>query len=149
MKKQVIKKQKAGSQQRNMLIAAALLGLAVVVIIAYSLVSRSSGPKTLAAETSVTDAYKIYQQGDAFFLDVREQTEWDEYHAPGTTLIPLGELPSRLADVPKDKPIVVVCRSGNRSKSGRDILQQAGYSNVTSMAGGLTQWRAAGYPIEP
>ena len=149
MKKQLIKKQKTASRQKNLLIAAALLGLALIAIMAYSLVSRPSSQKTLAAETSVTAAYQIYQQGDAFFLDVREQTEWDEYHAPGTTLIPLGELPTRLAEVPKDKPIVVVCRSGNRSQSGRDILLQAGYTNVTSMAGGLNQWRAAGYPIEP
>ena len=149
MKKQLIKKQKTASRQKNLLIAAALLGLALIAIMAYSLVSRPSSQKTLAAETSVTAAYQIYQQGDAFFLDVREQTEWDEYHAPGTTLIPLGELPTRLAEVPKDKPIVVVCRSGNRSQSGRDILLQAGFTNVTSMAGGLNQWRAAGYPIEP
>jgi rhodanese-related sulfurtransferase len=80
-------------------------------------------------------------------LDVREKTEWDEYHIPNTKLIPKGELPNRLSEVPKDKKIVVVCRSGNRSQEGRDILLAAGY-NATSMAGGLKEWYAKNYPTE-
>jgi rhodanese-related sulfurtransferase len=48
--------------------------------------------------------------------------------------------------VPKDKEVVVVCRSGNRSKQGRDILKSAGFPQVTSMSGGLAQWSAAGLP---
>jgi rhodanese-related sulfurtransferase len=48
-------------------------------------------------------------------------------------------------ELPRDQEIVVVCRSGNRSQQGRDILLQAGFTQVTSMAGGLSQWRSAGY----
>jgi rhodanese-related sulfurtransferase len=81
-------------------------------------------------------------------LDVREPSEWVEYHMPGATLIPLGELESRLAEVPQDQPVVVVCRSGNRSATGRDILLNNGFSQVTSMAGGMNAWAAAGYPTE-
>ncbi|HSN95498.1 MAG TPA: rhodanese-like domain-containing protein, partial [Anaerolineaceae bacterium] len=55
-------------------------------------------------------------------------------------------LENRLVEVPKDTKIVVVCRSGNRSAQGRDILLKAGYENVTSMAGGMNDWVAAGYP---
>ena len=90
---------------------------------------------------------KMYQQSGTFTVDVRTQEEWDEYHAPNTTLIPLDQLPNRLSEVPKDKEILVVCRSGNRSQQGRDILLSAGY-NATSMAGGLKEWYAKGYPIE-
>lgn len=80
-------------------------------------------------------------------------SEWNKYHAPGTTLIPLGELSARLNEIPRDEPIVVLpivvlCRSGNRSQQGRDILLQAGFTNITSMAGRLKTWRDAGYPIE-
>lgn len=84
----------------------------------------------------------------AFILDVREQSEWDEFHIPGATLIPLGQLASRVEELPKDQEIVVVCRSGNRSQEGRDILLDAGFDKVTSMAGGVTEWRSEGYPIE-
>jgi phage shock protein E len=101
----------------------------------------------LPAEISVEEAYLKYQQG-AFFLDVRTQEEWDQFHIPNTTLIPLDELTTRLNELPQDRVIVVVCRSGNRSQQGRDILLQTGFSNVTSMIGGVAQWSALNYPIE-
>ncbi|HSG43764.1 MAG TPA: rhodanese-like domain-containing protein, partial [Anaerolineales bacterium] len=94
----------------------------------------------------VTDAYAMYQDG-AYVLDVRTVEEWDEFHAPNTTLIPLDQLTVRANEVPRDREIVVVCRSGNRSQQRRDILLNAGFTNVTSMAGGLNEWRALGYPI--
>lgn len=81
-------------------------------------------------------------------MDVRTTEEWNDFHAVGATLIPLDELPNRLSEVPRDRIIVVVCRSGNRSQQGRDILLNAGYKQVTSMTGGMNAWRDAGYPIE-
>jgi rhodanese-related sulfurtransferase len=98
-------------------------------------------------EISAADAYAKYPDG-AFFLDVREPSEWDEFHIPGATLIPLGELPNRLGELPRDRPIIVVCNSGNRSWRGRDTLLDAGFTDVTSMTGGTTNWSNAGYPID-
>ena len=66
-------------------------------------------------------------------LDVRTPEEWNEYHVPGSTSLLLDELPKRVAEVPKDKEVVVVCRSGNRSATGRDVLLKAGYPQVTSL----------------
>lgn len=124
-----------------------ITAFAVVALIIYLIVSSAGGAATgLANEISVDEAYEMYQAG-TFVLDVRTQEEWDEYHAPNTTLIPLDQLPNRLNELPKDREIVVVCRSGNRSQEGRDILLAAGY-NATSMAGGLKEWYAKGYPIE-
>jgi rhodanese-related sulfurtransferase len=82
----------------------------------------------------------------AFILDVRQPEEWNEAHIPDSTLIPLDQLTDRINELPKDQEIVVVCRSGNRSAQGRDIVLDAGFTEVTSMAGGLNQWKAAGYP---
>lgn len=96
-------------------------------------------------EVSVADAAARREAG-AFILDVREPDEWVEAHIPGATLIPLGTLASRADEVPRDRDVVVVCRSGNRSQEGRDILRRAGFTRVTSMAGGLREWAAAGYP---
>jgi rhodanese-related sulfurtransferase len=127
--------------------------LAVVALIVYLLLQMGGTSSTPAAtslpkEINVSEAYTKYQQG-AFFIDVRTQEEWNEYHAPNTSLIPLDQLPARLNELPKDRQIVVVCRSGNRSAQGRDILLNAGFTQVTSMAGGLSEWRASGYPVEP
>jgi rhodanese-related sulfurtransferase len=120
---------------------------AVVLVLAGVFLLQGDQPATVAlpAEISVDEAHAKYQEG-TFLLDVRTPEEWEEYHAPGTTLIPLDELPNRLNELPRDQEIVVVCRSGNRSQVGRDTLLNAGFNQVTSMAGGLNQWRAAGYP---
>lgn len=123
--------------------------VAVVALVIYLMVATASGAGGgLASNVSVDEAYSMVQDG-AFVLDVREVSEWNEFHAPGATLIPLGELASRVDELPRDKPTVVVCRSGNRSQQGRDILLAAGFTQVTSMDGGLNQWRSSGYPIEP
>lgn len=89
------------------------------------------------------------RDGGAFVLDVRDQWEWNEYHMPNSTLIPLAQLPSRLSELPRDREIVVVCRSGNRSATARDILLKSGFPSVTSLGGGLLSWRASQYPMVP
>lgn len=122
------------------------LAMVALIAIAVYMIASAGGSGNLAREVSVDEGYQMYQNG-AFVVDVREQQEWDEYHAPNATLIPLDQLPARLNEIPKDREILVVCRSGNRSQQGRDILLQAGY-NATSMAGGLKEWFAKGYPIE-
>lgn len=106
----------------------------------------AAAPAALPAEVDVAKAKELQAAG-AFVLDVREPSEWVEGHIEGATLIPLGELESRVAEVPADKQVVVVCRSGNRSATGRDILLGAGLPSVTSMAGGVNDWGAAGYPL--
>ncbi|MCB2178473.1 rhodanese-like domain-containing protein [bacterium] len=100
----------------------------------------------LPAEISVQDAYQYYQD-DTLILDVRTQEEWDAGHVPNATLIPLDQLPTRLGELPQDQDIVVICRSGNRSAQGRDILLSAGFENVTSVAGGFNEWVANDYPF--
>lgn len=101
--------------------------------------------QALPAEVSVAEALTLRTAG-AFILDVREPSEWAAGHIPDATLIPLGDLSARIAEVPKDRQVVVVCRSGNRSAQGRDILRGAGHPSVTSIAGGMNDWAAAGYP---
>jgi rhodanese-related sulfurtransferase len=103
-------------------------------------------PAALPAEIDVAEAVRL-QGGGAFMLDVREPDEWAAGHIDGATLIPLGELASRAAEVPGDRQVVVVCRSGNRSAEGRDILLGAGLPAVTSMGGGMKAWTGAGQPV--
>jgi rhodanese-related sulfurtransferase len=103
--------------------------------------AASSYPLEISVEEAVAK-----QEAGAFVLDVREPDEWNEAHIAGTTLIPLGELQARVNELPKDQEIVVVCRSGNRSAQARDLLLNEGFTQVTSMAGGLNQWKAVGYP---
>jgi rhodanese-related sulfurtransferase len=118
------------------------LGIIVLAIVGLIVAPKIFNTSThLPTEVSVAQAAKLRDQG-AFILDVREQSEWDQFHIPGATLIPLGDLPNRLNEVPKDKTVVVVCRTGHRSAQGRDILLNAGFTQVTSMTGGVTEWQA-------
>jgi rhodanese-related sulfurtransferase len=107
-----------------------LVQLGIIVIIALIVVAIALSGKNksaaIASDISVEQAYQMVQDG-VFVLDVRRQDEWDAYHVANTTLIPLDQLPSRLNELPKDKQIVVICHSGNRSKTGRDILLAAGF----------------------
>jgi rhodanese-related sulfurtransferase len=106
------------------------------------------GPKaTPSVEITPAQAYAKLQQG-AFFLDVRSQEEWDQFHIKGSSLIPMDQLQNRLSELPKDQDIVVVCLSGHRSQSGNAILQQAGFKHVFCLSGGLQAWTAEGYPIQ-
>ena len=100
----------------------------------------------LPAEMSVAEVAQL-NTNDYYFLDVREPDEWNEFHIEWATLIPLGELDTRLNELPKDKNIIVVCRSGNRSAQGRDVLLNAGFESVSSMAGGMNEWNSQGNPV--
>jgi phage shock protein E len=130
-----------------------LAGVVVVAIIAAFVFLNQSPAATagsLAAnsapdEISVAEAAEKYEAG-VFLLDVRTPEEWEAVHIPETTLIPLDELETRLNELPQGVEIVVVCRSGNRSAEGRDILRNAGFTDVTSMAGGINDWKSQGLP---
>lgn len=126
-------------------IAVITLVVVIAAVVLWLLTRNSPAAADSSKEISVNDAYAKYNAG-VFLLDVRTAEEWAEYHVPDTTHIPLDELDKRLGELPRDQEIVVICRSGNRSQEGRDILLKAGFSPVVSMAGGLKQWSAAGYP---
>ena len=85
-------------------------------------------------------------RGAVTILDVREPVELggDLGRVEGSIHLPLGELRGRLAGVPRDKPIVCVCRSGRRSAQACTILEKAGVQDVANLAGGMIRWRALG-----
>jgi molybdopterin/thiamine biosynthesis adenylyltransferase/rhodanese-related sulfurtransferase len=88
--------------------------------------------------------------GDALFIDIREQDEWDEGHIPGALHVPRGNLESRIEGlVPEhDREIVVYCAGGSRSAFGAKSLGELGYTNVASLAGGYTDWKRNGFELD-
>jgi rhodanese-related sulfurtransferase len=83
-------------------------------------------------------------------LDVREPNEFTGPlgHIRGAQLVPLGELAAKAREIPKDKPIVAVCRAGSRSAHATAILLKAGLSDVANLPGGMLRWRAEGRGVE-
>ncbi len=80
----------------------------------------------------------------AYLLDVREPDEWAAGHAPGAHHLPMMEVPARMAEVPADGDVVVVCRSGGRSAQVTAYLAQHGWDNVRNLDGGMGAWQDAG-----
>jgi rhodanese-related sulfurtransferase len=84
---------------------------------------------------------------DLHLLDVRQPDEWEAGHIAGAQHIPLGQLRERLAEVPKDRTVLAVCRHGNRSEAATRGLRTLGYT-VENLEGGVTAWKRAGLPLE-
>lgn len=144
MKREYLQKRRAEKRRKQRL---TWIGIAAMILLiggGILLGTRSPGLPTVI---SVSQAHQAYQDG-ALILDVRTPEEWDTLHIPETTLIPLDQLPDRYEELPKNEQIVVICRSGNRSQVGRDILLEAGFKKVTSVNGGVNAWATAGYPVE-
>ena len=90
------------------------------------------------------EAVHLADAGQVLLLDVREDGEWDSGHAPQAVHLPLGGLDP--TTVPQDRPVIAVCRSGNRSGQAAQALSAAGV-DVRNLAGGMTAWAAAGLPV--
>lgn len=142
------------SHSRHLIWLWAGLGVLLLVIAGIWILRPGAAPVAAeptsapaAAELTVAQAYDKLLEG-AFFLDVRTQEEWADFHIAGSTLIPLSELTDRLDELPRDQDIVVVCRSGHRSLTAANILQQAGFTRLSSLSGGLQAWLDANYPLE-
>lgn len=116
------------------------------------LVVAASGAALAAAATpqtvDVKQAAAMHSSG-ALLLDVRETDEYAQAHAPGSTLIPLGQLQQRLQEIDRHKntPVVLICRSGRRSEQAQKILEKAGFSATVNVEGGMNSWQKAGLPV--
>jgi rhodanese-related sulfurtransferase len=80
-------------------------------------------------------------------IDVREPAEYAEAHVPGAVLIPMGQLATRLDEVPRDRTVYVICRSGNRSGAMGPLLDAHGVDSV-NVLGGTAAWVQAGHPYD-
>ena len=97
-------------------------------------------------EVDVVEAARLADAGLALLLDVREDDEWATGHAPAAVHVPLGDLP--YAEVSSDRPVLAVCRSGNRSATAAAALLARGI-DARNVPGGMRAWQTAGLPITP
>ncbi|MEJ2240999.1 MAG: MBL fold metallo-hydrolase [Candidatus Bathyarchaeota archaeon] len=89
----------------------------------------------------------LHNNDDLFILDVRTDNEWEKEHIENINHIYVGNLKNRLTEIPKNKPIAVICSVGNRGSIGASILRQANRKNVSNVIGGMIAWKKAGYPV--
>lgn len=99
----------------------------------------------LDVETYKADYFK---QKNHTLIDVRSPSEFKSGHIPGAINIPLNQLAGGLSKIKSDKPVVVVCASGNRSRAGARIVAKAGYDDVHNLSGGTMRWQMRGFPVK-
>ena len=109
---------------------------------------RGRSPTKLPDTVDAKTVSELMTQDNVVVLDVREPSEYAEGHIPGVALIPMGQVPDRLNEIPKDQTVIVTCRSGNRSGQITEYLRGQGYTNVHNMEGGIVSWQKAGLPVE-
>lgn len=124
-----------------------LVSLAIVsgAMLTWSFIgARLSGVE----QADTLKATRLYND-DALILDVREDKEYAAGHIPRARHIPLGQLAKRIQELDKfkSKPILVTCRSGNRSTSACRMLKKAGFETVYNLAGGILAWERANLPV--
>ena len=85
--------------------------------------------------------------GRALLVDIREPDEHATGVAPGARLLPMRQLSARLADLPKDRPVLLICNTQNRSRATYDALRQQGYINLQYVADGMSEWTRRGWPL--
>ncbi|WP_416827341.1 sulfurtransferase TusA family protein [Ectobacillus polymachus] len=91
----------------------------------------------------ITNEELVSKIEDCFILDVREHAEYAFGHIPGSYFIPFGELEEKLTELPKDKEIYVICRTGRRSDLAAQLLAKNGFTNVVNVVPGMSQWTGA------
>ena len=96
-------------------------------------------------DVSAEDGHEMVESG-GFLLDVREADEWDAGHAPEAVWIPMGELQARVDELPRDRRIVAICRTGARSHAVAAALLGAGFDAV-NLDGGMRDWAAEDYDV--
>ncbi|HYS25627.1 MAG TPA: molybdopterin-synthase adenylyltransferase MoeB [Vicinamibacterales bacterium] len=112
--------------------------------------AQATGASVSEWETTSVDLKKRIDAGDdVFILDVREPNEYQICRIPGSVLIPLGELPRRYAELPKDKDIVAHCKMGGRSAKAQEFLQSVGFKRVKNLRGGILDWIDKVDPSQP
>ena len=102
------------------------------------------------SEIDANQARGRIESGEPVVVDVREQDEWDEGHIPGAVHVPRGHLESRIERLAPDpaRPVVIYCSAGNRSAFAAKTLTDLGYEDVVSLAGGFTDWKRNGFPVQ-
>ena len=100
-------------------------------------------------EVDSVAALQLINHKNALVLDVREEKEFNSGHILNAKLLPLGKLPEQMSELERyrERPIVVVCRSGQRSASACTLLGKNGFAQTYNLEGGVTAWQKASLPL--
>ncbi|MBN8493621.1 MAG: rhodanese-like domain-containing protein [Burkholderiales bacterium] len=131
------------------------LALPALLIVPLGLgmgLALSSGPGAQTADAVTLQAARdAHEAGRAVLIDIREPNEHARGVAAGARLLPMSQLPQRLAEIPTDPamPVLLICNTQNRSSATLKALRQQGYAHVRYVDGGMAAWVRRGWPVVP
>ena len=123
-------------------------GPGVCALLALLLLTKVSGAEVAQVDTKTLLELMGRENREVFLLDVRTPREFAAGRVPGSVLIPMNEVPARIAEIPKQKKVVVICASGSRSAAVARFLDQQGYPWVGNYGPGVTGFASDGHPLE-
>jgi adenylyltransferase/sulfurtransferase len=104
-------------------------------------VSEEAQQAAAGSTITASELKELMDNGSEFLLvDVREPAEWEIVKLPGAVLIPKGDLPSKLAELPQNKPVIAYCKTGIRSAEALALLKNAGFADAKHVQGGISAW---------
>jgi len=109
---------------------------------------RANGPLAVTPTIEAREAFERAQRGELLLLDVRGSSEHAGGHVPGARHIPLGDLPERASELPRNLPVAIYCEGGTRSRIGASVLRRAGFTQLLDQGGGFPAHAEAGLPVE-
>lgn len=115
--------------------------LGILALMVAILAGCAAGASKPGVDVSVDEALRLWQTKEAILIDIRTPGEYRAGHIPGVVNIPLDELEQRMMEIPKDKKVVLICRTGNRSAQGTKLLRSKGFTNVYNSTGGMSTWK--------
>ena len=124
--------------------------LFIALIVILTLIIRSYIVTSGAKNVTASDAVRMVNRDDAVIVDVRTEEEFRNGHILNASNIPLGLLESRSQELQKYKshPLIIVCKSGNRSHQAAGILKKQGFEQIFNLSGGMLSWESANLPVE-
>jgi len=120
----------------------------IAVVITWLLWKRLIAPKLSGVKSMTISDYHTLRNEEHTLLDVRSTGEWQSGHPSNAVHIELGEISKRMHELPKDKPLIVICASGNRSAMAATKLANAGFEPVYNFSGGMSSWKSSGLPVK-
>lgn len=120
----------------------------IVVVVLFSMSGANMFGTSSKTSQKITpqDYQTTYANNEHLLVDVRTAEEYNSGHIPGAINLALQDLPQKMDTLPKDQPIVVYCRSGARSNSAAQMLNEAGFDNIYDL-GGIQRWQSQGLPV--
>lgn len=126
----------------------ALAAVAVLVLLSIACSRGDEGTKSAFRSVAPAEALKpIEGRSDLLIVDVRSPQELKEGYIEGSVFVPFWEIAQGKANLPKDRPLLLVCAVGGRSYAIGQALARSGWNDIYNLSGGISAWKRSGYPL--